>query len=206
MTRTLLLAPSPVLAQPRGWQTLAQAPLLPKDIRYDEVHCVGGGYLLLWLLACAHRAPRGRVVYLHGPVVLPTPESCASWLSRDAPDLAHLSDEYEWRQQAVTLGVGGRLQTEHNNAQWLTPLLKDIATGRSNELGVRASDMQRRWERNGRLIHRPLPAGRPAGQDVLDRLLHGQRFEIDVRSGGEAPPTLLQCCETECSMASIASL
>ena len=50
MTRTLLLAPSPVLAQPRGWQTLAQAPLLPKDIRYDEVHCVGGGSLLLWLL------------------------------------------------------------------------------------------------------------------------------------------------------------
>ena len=76
----LLLAPGAGLSQPRGWAALANQPALISSVPFsrthttvDEVHCVGGGSLLLWLLACAGKAPRGRTVYMHGPVVLPTP-------------------------------------------------------------------------------------------------------------------------------------
>ena len=190
--RTLVLSPSTAIASPRGWQ-VAGAATLPQNARYDEVHCIGGGSLLLWLLACAHRAPRGRVVYLHGPMVLPTPQSCAEWLQRDAPASVDLTDEYEWMRQAISIGAAGGLDP---SAAWLKPLLKSVATGRSSELGARASDMQHRWERNGRIIHRPL-----VEEDaVLRELLHGARFRIDVASGGESAPTLLRCGETGCTV------
>ena len=104
-----------------------------------------------------------------------------------------MSDAYEWRRQAVSLGVGGALPERDS---WLKPLFTSIAAGRSDELGARALQMQRRWERNGRIIHRPLPEQH---HDVLDALLKGRRFAIDVASGGEAPPSLLQCSEAECA-------
>ncbi len=197
--RTLLLSPSTALAQPRGWQALATAPPLPADRRYDEVHCVGGGSLLLWLMACAHRAPRGRVVHLHGPVVLPTPESCASWLARsEALGSNPAADDYEWRRQALSLGVAGS-GLHGARSEWLKPLLTSIAMGRARELGARASDMQRRWERNGRLIHRPLPLRE---EDVVSELLvrHAASEYVEVMSGDEAPPTILRCGEIDCSV------
>ena len=33
-------------------------------------------------------------------------------------------------------------------------LLRTIATGRAHELGERAASMQRRWERNGRIVYK----------------------------------------------------
>ena len=188
--RTLFLSPSTALASPRGWQTLGTP--LPANARYDEVHCYGGGSLLLWLLACAHRAPRSRVVYFHGPVVLPTPESCTEWLARAGSD-TNDADQYEWRRQAVSLGVGGGLD---KGSEWLKPLLTSIATGRSYELGARATDMQRRWERNGRIVYKPLPEEE---NDVLTELLHGARFSIDS-SDCERPPALLKCGEAGCQL------
>ena len=182
--RTLVLAPTATLAQPRAWQNLHATY---HHGRYDEVHCVGGGSLLLWLLACAGRAPRGRVVHLHGPIVLPTPDSCAAWLADDASEYV---DEWEWRQQAVKLGVGGAA------APWLRPLLRTIAVGRSVELGVRAAHMQRRWERNGRLIHLPTPSRE--ADEVYQALRRGKAFAIDACARGEAPPALLRCTETDC--------
>ena len=186
--RSLLLSPTTALASPAGWSQL-DAPL-PQDCRYSEVHCIGGGSLLLWLLAVAGRAPRGRVVYMHGPVVLPTPESCGAWLARAG---GTPFDEYEWQRQAISTGVAGGLE----HSPWLKPLMTSIATGRANELGQRAADMQRRWERHGRIVHRPLEPE----DDVLRSLLHGAKFSIDVERGGEAQPELLQCGEAECATA-----
>lgn len=200
MTRTLLLSPSPSLAHPRGWtQIRSSSPIqqYTKSGTYDEVHCVGGGTLLLWLLAAARCAPRSRLVYVHGPMVYPTPESCSAWLARasalqEAPT-GILSDTYEWSQQAIMMTLGGALPKEE---AWLKPLLTSVATGRAHELGERALSMQRRWERNGRLVHRPLPR---QGDDVLDALLRGRRFDIDPHSGGEALPVLLRCGQSECA-------
>ena len=53
--RSLLLSPTTALASPAGWSQL-DAPL-PQDCRYSEVHCIGGGSLLLWLLAVAGHRP-----------------------------------------------------------------------------------------------------------------------------------------------------
>ena len=39
------------MATPRGWEAIAQYPSLSTSgVRYDQVHCVGGGSLLLFLL------------------------------------------------------------------------------------------------------------------------------------------------------------
>ena len=54
--------------------------------QYDEVHCFGGGSLLLFLLACAGKSPRlcpGGKVVLHGPLIYPTPDSCKQWLVKE---------------------------------------------------------------------------------------------------------------------------
>ena len=201
----LLLSPGVSLAQPRGWISLASQPSVysktvpfsQRQTTVDEVHCVGGGSLLLWLLACAGRAPRGRVVYMHGPVVLPTPESCGEWLMREhgaeASD-GYLLSSHDWRQQAVACGVGGGgLPPEH--FEWLRPLLTAIACGRAHELGERFSSMQRRWERIGRLVHVPMPR---AEDDLIGELL-GQNGVPAVKQ--EAPPTLLRCGQMGCVLA-----
>lgn len=192
----LILSPTTALAQPRGWSALASPPSLSskQSTTYDEVHCVGGGSLLLWLLACAGRAPRGRIVYMHGPVVQPTPESCAAWLVRESGG-AYSPDKYEWRTQAVALGLsGGGLPPE--DMQWLRPLLTSIASGRGGELGSRFADMQKRWERNGRLVHRPLPQAEDA---LLSQLLQSSIDE----SRAEEACTLLRCSQTGCASLSV---
>ncbi len=104
--RTLLLSPSRALATPRGWEALALSKPSFAE-RYDEVHCVGGGSLLLWLLTQMRRAPRSREVIFHGPVVLPTPESCAAWLESTG-ETTHLADHLNWRRQALSLGAHHR--------------------------------------------------------------------------------------------------
>lgn len=214
----LLLAPSTNLAQPRGWAALANSPsLICKSVPFsqtratvDEVHCVGGGSLLLWLLACAGRAPRGRMVYMHGPVVLPTPESCAEWLARDCAAAVAADDDNslsaalfhvdnslssdDWRTQAVMAGLGGGgLPLEHT--AWLRPLLTAVACGRADELGARFSSMQRRWERIGRLVHLPMPE---TEDGLLDELLR-QQMEATSTAKGSAPSTLLRCGEMGCA-------
>ena len=190
--RTLLLSPSTSFATPRGWQTLTSyTSPLARSSRYDEVHCVGGGSLLLWLLACAGKAPRAPLVYFHGPVVLPTPESCAAWLDRDAPEARTVNDGFEWRRQAISLGAGGTI----SGHTWLKPLLTTVAAGRSYELGARFVQMQRRWERNGRIVHRPWPADDHAVGDELTRLLSSQHEASD-----SLPSTVLRCTEAECAV------
>ena len=68
--------------------------------------------------------------------------------------------------------------------------------GRSHELGERAKHMQSRWERHGRIVHRP------SSDDlhVMDRLLYERRFSVDVSSGCEAPPPLQRCDEVSCML------
>ena len=193
----LLLAPGAGISQPRGWAALANQPALISSVPFsrthttvDEVHCVGGGSLLLWLLACAGKAPRGRTVYMHGPVVLPTPESCNAWC-----DSSLSSDD--WRTQAIMCGLGGGGEP---HSAWLRPLLTAIACGRADELGARFTSMQRRWERNGRLVHLPTPEA----EDALLREL--QLPQSDGTRVGEAPPTLLRCGETGCAAVAAAAV
>ena len=135
--RTLFLSPSTALASPRAWPAVtANPPPTVRDNRYDEVHCVGGGALLLWLLVRAGRGPRASRVYLHGPAVAPTPDSCAEWLTRAGmPAGASAPDVYEWRQQAVSLGVGGQLRSAE--LQWLEPMMSSIALGRVEQCARR---------------------------------------------------------------------
>lgn len=140
--RTLLLSPSRNLASPRGWAITPTC--LPEGSRYDEIHCVGGGTLLLWLLLKAGCAPRATRVVCHGHMVLPTPESCAAWLGEDARvDV----DDYEWRREAIKLGIGGALRD--SGKAWLEPLLLCIASGRAHELESDFRSLQMRWERSG---------------------------------------------------------
>ena len=194
--RTLVLNPSTSLASPRGWQALVETHSnIPSGKTYDEVHCIGGGSLLLWLLACAGRAPRGRMVFLHGPIVLPTPDSCNAWLERSG-SRAPPCDGYDWRQQAVSLGVGGG-NIQRDTDYWLWPVLRTIATGRAHELGERAASMQRRWERNGRLVHRCDRSRRPESEELLAALLEGERLAI---VGDAASARLLVCDEAMCSV------
>ena len=194
--RTLLLNPSTGLAAPRGWQALVAAhPPVPSGSRYDEVHCMGGGSLLLWLLACAGRAPRGRMVYLHGPVVLPTPESCNAWLLRAGASTLQC-DEYDWRRQAVSLGAGGGMLTQSTD-EWLKPILRTIAAGRAHELGDRAAAMERRWERNGHLVHRQ---DRRRPEELLGALLDGDGFPVGDQHGSGATSRLLLCDEASCAV------
>ena len=80
----LVLSPPTAFATPRNW---ARLPLEPAEtgILKTEVHCIGGGSLLLWLLFRAGGAPRlhksGRVI-IHGDIVVPTPQSCRAWAAR----------------------------------------------------------------------------------------------------------------------------
>ena len=78
----------------------------------DEVVCMGGGSLLLWLLLRAGNAPRAaRKVTIYGTLVLPSPDSCVQWINQvQATDMMPFATSSEWRQQAVLLGMSGRLR------------------------------------------------------------------------------------------------
>ena len=142
----LVLSPSRHLAQPRSWQNLAELPQCLSEA--DEVVCLGGGSLLLWLLVRAGRCPRRpmRNVVMHGPLVLPTPESCGRWLSEfGEEDGASTTAESQWREQALLLGLNGGAEP------WLRPILQQVAMGRFDAL---QDDMLRyvaRWSSSGRL-------------------------------------------------------
>ena len=51
--RSIVLSPPITLAHPRSWQAL---PLIPEQ-RYETMHLLGGGSLLLWLMGAAHCLP-----------------------------------------------------------------------------------------------------------------------------------------------------
>ena len=53
---SILLNPSVNIATPRGWASV-RPDALPRSKRYSEVHLVGGGTLLMWLLVKAKCAP-----------------------------------------------------------------------------------------------------------------------------------------------------
>jgi len=164
-SRTLLLAPSTMLSSPRGWSAVSTMPSLTG--KYEEVHCTGGGSLLLFLLCAAGKAPRllphGRV-HFHGEVVLPTSESCAAWLKHSGAK-NDILDDYEWRQAAVSLGVGGNLRAHHH---WLEPIARSIVTGRTCDLVEQFEDLRRRSERKGRLVH--LNGAKTPGATALQEL------------------------------------
>ena len=146
MKSSILLSPSIGLANPRTWQALPELSLQHQQ-RIDEIHCIGGGSLLLWLLIRARRIPPVRHVVIHGPMVLPTAESCAEWAASIDPDRA--PNEREWRREALCLGLGGALSA--TNREWLAPILHTIASGRSEELALDMLRYRDRWAEAGRL-------------------------------------------------------
>ena len=75
--------------------------------------------------------------------------------------------------------------------------MKCIAGGRAYELGARATHMQRRWERNGRLVHKPVP--KDEDQQVLVERLTRLTRRRGLRVDRDAP-ALLTCGENDCSV------
>jgi hypothetical protein len=194
--RTLLLSPSVAMATPRGWQTISSMPKLTE--RYDEVHCVGGGSLLLFLLFAAGRAPRllphGRV-YFHGNIIYPTAPSAIDWMNKICqPGQAARSDTYEWRQAALSLGFGGRLHEPEN--RWLEPIVRSVVSGREGDLVDRFNYLKQRSEDKGRLVHLPV-LGSEA--EVLASLCRSTCDQIPCLGEEElGRPKLVRCTETEC--------
>jgi len=184
-SRSLLLSPSTSLASPRGWDAVSEMPEL--STRYDEVHCVGGGSLLLFLLFCAGKAPRlrkGGRVFFHGPVVQPTAASCAEWLRSAKPGDCSIN-EYDWTTSAVMVGAGGGLTDPAH--QWLAPLTKSIAAGRSHELAEKFESLEERSIAKGRLVHL---SGSPSDEAVVRQQL--------CQQAGEADDQLVRCGQFEC--------
>jgi len=149
--RTLLLNPSTNLAQPRGWQAIGSqnSPKWISNARYDDIHCTGGGFLLMWLLVKAGIAPKAKKIYVHGPLILPTPTSCAAWLGQ-AGQSALTCNQYAWSRQAISLGAGGCMSDQ--GKVWIEPLLLAVAAGRTQELANDVMALYHRWERKGFLL------------------------------------------------------
>mmetsp|Transcript_92211 Transcript_92211/g.276686 ORF Transcript_92211/g.276686 Transcript_92211/m.276686 type:complete len:142 (-) Transcript_92211:256-681(-) len=130
---SLLLSPSVALSHPRAWQNI---PSLPTYDRISEVHCIGGGTLLLWLLVRAKRIPRVGHVTIHGPMVLPTAESCAHWVA--TVDSSYVSNERVWRKEALCLGLDGALPAD--DKRWLAPILREAHSSNRARLRSAALD------------------------------------------------------------------
>ena len=192
MRPTLVLSPSPMLAQPRGWASLSPEPLPA----FEEVHLIGGGSLLLWLLAKAGRAPRASKIVCHGPPVLPTPESCWAWLG---PEPRVDVSVYEWSQQALSVGIAGSLRATGH--AWLEPWLRHVATGRLDALTDDFEVMQTRWERSGRLMYAPTPAPMTAAEDDADLLLTNMAALVRGGSANGRPRgDFVLCSEDTCQL------
>ena len=197
--KSLLLSPSHELATPRGWTSLSP-DAFPPSARYGEIHCVGAGSLLLWLMLKAGCAPRSTLIVCHGPLVLPTPSSCAAWLRSDGRD-ASPADDFEWRRQAIALGAGGALRSR----PWLEPLLRTVATGQATVLADDLRSLQSRWERSGRLVHLPLhEAGSEVGDTSWDLQQRQQQMEFMPTTAPLLPrdrlhpDAIVRCAEDEC--------
>ena len=185
-SRTLVLAPTTSLANPRAWSSISAMNILG---RYDEVHCSGGGSLLLFLMACAGKAPRlrpGGKVFFHGDIVYPTPESCKQWLSKDGSNTDDdLADAYEWRAAALSLGVGGGLHEPSN--RWLEPIARSVTMGRwSTELVDAFNKLKTRTEEKGRLVCLE-------GQELVKELYNSEEEEEQ-----QPARVLVRCGELEC--------
>lgn len=143
----LILSPPTALASPRAWHSVSE---IQSSIHtYDEVHCTGGGSLLLFLMCqkgCSPRlSPVGKV-YFHGPLVLPTASSCSDWLARVGAKSS--TDESEWRRAGYSLGMAGNLNEACH--EWLKPLARSVASGRSHELVHAFHVLMERSEQKGR--------------------------------------------------------
>lgn len=214
MKQVLVLSPSRLIAQPRGWTEISTMLPPSASSRYDEIHCIGAGSLLYWLLGMAGRAPRASKVVCHGPLVLPTADSCAEWLARDGRD--EIADKYEWRQQAIALGFNGQLRS--SNQAWLEPLMVTIAGGRCFELAEDFVSKRDRMEAYGRTVHRPAfeklsaswrAGGRTAMVDVQKTMLSVARSASGAEAGekgekgdagGKGELRVLVCKEDECEL------
>ena len=198
---SILLNPSVNIATPRGWASV-RPDALPRSKRYSEVHLVGGGTLLMWLLVKAKCAPFATRIICHGPMVRPTPESCQQWLGDEARrrGIDDDVDIYEWRRQAVGLGVGGNLRTM--GKEWLEPLLKEVAMGRCHVLAEDFDALRVRWERSGRLTYRPLEPSRELtlGSHILGTQLLRSTDDVRATEQAVARPSLVQCAEDECDL------
>ena len=190
---SILLNPSVNIATPRGWASV-RPDALPRSKRYSEVHLVGGGTLLMWLLVKAKCAPFATRIICHGPMVRPTPKSCQQWLGDEARrrGIDDDVDIYEWRRQAVVLGVGGNLRAM--GKEWLEPLLQEVAMGRCHVLAEDFEAMRVRWERSGRLIYRPLEPS------ILGSQLLGSTDDVRATEQAVTKPSLVQCAEDECDL------
>ena len=191
--KTLVLSPTTSFANPRAWKAVTGMNIVGQ---YDEVHCFGGGSLLLFLLACAGKSPRlcpGGKVVLHGPLIYPTPDSCKQWLVKENKKLLEDVDAYDWRQAALSLGVGGLLE-EH---RWLEPIVRSLTAGRHEELVEQYDALKSRTEEKGRLLHLEghLIKSKSTEQELIQGL---RRPNSDSEEHGQPARVLVRCGEFEC--------
>lgn len=188
----LLLRPGLALSEPQGWSAVTELPHFAQHA--DEVVCLGGGSLLLWLLFRAGKAPwAARRVSVYGPLTYPTPESCALWAARLATDGAALEthasqDPFEWRRQATLMlsrSSGDRGRRLRPEQLWIVPLLEPIAAGRFADVHREMDAAVERWAATGRVS---FSLGAPAkdavpGQVSLSMTMRKRGLEPD--GGGQ---------------------
>jgi len=126
-----------------------------------EVHCVGGGSLLLWLLLNAQRSGRkGQQtiaepmpsVIMYGEPVLPTPESVGMW-SNSAVDPSLAAS---WKDAGDRLYHSPALKLPEN--RWLSDISETLSKG---DFLMLADDLLRHldfWDAKGCLNLQPAPS------------------------------------------------
>jgi len=158
----LLLSPKIAnIATPTTW-IANTAHGLAIDQYADQIHCFGGGSLLLWLLLRAQHARSHRSVksvgtshlppvVFHGDLLLPTPMSAAAAQQSADEDVSQVSIasriERTWRRQAVLAGLDGSLH--HPRNAWARPIFSDVAAGRFQDLETDMLKYIEFWDRVG---------------------------------------------------------
>ena len=158
----LILRPPASILSPASWPDVGSfgSSMEHTATGVEQVHCVGAGSLLLWLLLqarpneLAKQATQGLghpsqlpSVVMHGPLVLPTPTSVADFCSTSASDV-----EEEWRRCGVMMFLD---DDNMKKTEWLMHIMRDVAAGRFGQL---ESDMLRHidhWDRANKLELRP---------------------------------------------------